>query len=79
MPAEGYFLFLDHRERPGLMGAVGRIIGDADINISSMNVSRLKPRGQALAVLALDDPLPEEQQQQILAIPDMYSVKLVNL
>ena len=79
MPAEGYFLFLDHRERPGLMGAVGKIIGDADINISSMNVSRLKPRGQALAVLALDDPLPEEQQQQILAIPDMYSVKLVNL
>jgi D-3-phosphoglycerate dehydrogenase len=79
VPAEGYFLFLDHRERPGLMGAVGKIIGDADINISSMNVSRLKPRGQALAVLALDDPLPEEQQQQILAIPDMYSVKLVNL
>jgi len=62
LPAEGYFLFLDHRERPGLMGAVGKIIGDADINISSMNVSRLKPGGQALAVLALDDPLPEEQQ-----------------
>jgi D-3-phosphoglycerate dehydrogenase len=79
VPAEGYFLFLDHRERPGLMGAVGKITGDADINISSMNVSRLKPRGQALAVLALDDPLPEEQQQQILAIPDMYNVKLVNL
>jgi len=79
VPAEGYFLFLDHQDRPGLMGTVGRITGDADINISSMNVSRLKPRGQALAVLALDEPLPEEQQQEILAIPDMYSAKLVNL
>jgi len=79
VPAEGYFLFLDHRDRPGLMGAAGKITGDADINISSMNVSRLKPRGQALAVLALDEPPPEECQQQILSIPDVYTVKLVNL
>ena len=79
VPAEGCFLFLDHRERPGLMGAVGKITGDAGINISSMNVSRLKPRGQALAVLALDELLPEEQQRQILSIPDMFNVKLVNL
>ncbi len=78
-PAEGYFLFLDHRERPGLMGVVGTITGDADINISSMTVSRLKPRGQALAVLALDEPLPEECQQQILTIPDVSTVKLVKL
>ncbi len=78
-PAEGYFLFLGHRDRPGLMGAVGKITGDADINISSMNVSRLKPRGQALAVLALDEPLPEEQQQQMLSLPDVYTVKVVKL
>jgi len=79
VPAEGYFLFLDHRDRPGLMGTIGRITGDANINISSMNVSRLKPRGQALAVLALDEPLPEEQQQQILSVPDVYTAKLVKL
>jgi D-3-phosphoglycerate dehydrogenase len=79
VPAEGYFLFLDHLERPGLMGAVGKITGDAGINISSMNVSRLKPRGQALAILALDEPLPEEQRQQILSIPGIYTAKLVNL
>jgi D-3-phosphoglycerate dehydrogenase len=79
MPTGGYFLFLDHQDRPGLMGAIGKVTGDADINISSMNVSRLKPRGQALAVLALDEPLPEEQQQQMLAIPDIYSIKLVKL
>jgi hypothetical protein len=30
-------------------------------------------------VLTLDEPLPEEQQQQILSIPDVYSVKLVEL
>jgi len=78
-PAEGYFLFLDHIDRPGLMGAAGKITGDADINISAMYVSRLKPRGQALAVLSLDEPLLEEQLQQVLSIPDVYSVKLIKL
>jgi len=79
VPTGGYFLFSDHIDRPGLIGAVGKITGDADIDISFMHVGRLKPRGQALMVLALDEPLPEEQQQQILAIPDVFNVKLVKL
>jgi D-3-phosphoglycerate dehydrogenase len=79
VPAGGYFLFSDHLDRPGLIGAVGKITGDADINISSMHVSRLKPRGQALMILALDEPLPEEQQQQMLSLPDVYTAKLVKL
>lgn len=74
-----YFLFSDHLDRPGFIGAIGKITGDADINISSMHLGRLKRRGQALLVLTLDEPLPEEAQQQILAIPNVYSVKLVEL
>ncbi len=78
-PTGGYFLFSDHHDRPGLIGTVGKITGDADINISFMHVSRLKSRGQALMVLALDEPLSEEQLQQILSIPDVNTVKLVQL
>jgi D-3-phosphoglycerate dehydrogenase len=74
-----YFLFSEHRDRPGIIGTVGKIAGDADININAMHVARLKPRGQAMMVLALDEPLPEEQQQQILSIPDIYTIKLVKL
>ena len=79
VPTGGFFLFSDHQDRPGLIGAVGKITGDADINISSMHVSRLKHRGQALMILALDEPLPEEQQQEILSLPDVYSAKLIKL
>jgi len=80
VPTPGsYFLFSDHLDRPGFIGAIGQITGNADINISSMHLGRLKPRGQALLVLTLDEPLPEEQQQQILAIPDVYNVKQVKL
>jgi D-3-phosphoglycerate dehydrogenase len=73
------FLFSDHRDRPGLIGAVGKITGDADINISTMHLGRLEKRGKALLVLTLDEPLPEEIQQKILDLPEVYSVKLVEL
>jgi D-3-phosphoglycerate dehydrogenase len=80
VPVSGsYFLFSDHLDRPGFIGAIGKITGDADINISSMHLGRLELRGKALLVLTLDEPMPEEQQQQILAIPDVYTVNLVKL
>ncbi len=79
VPTGGYFLFSDHLDRPGLLGAVGMVTGDANINISAMHVGRLKPRGEALMILALDEPLSEEQRQKILSIPDIHTAKLVQL
>ncbi len=79
VPTGGYFLFSDHRDRPGLISAVSKVTGDADVNISSMHVGRLKPRGKALMVLSLDEPLSEEHLKQVLSIPDVYTAKLVKL
>lgn len=79
VPTGGYWLFSDHLDRPGLIGAVGMVTGNADINISSMQVGRLEPRGRALMVLSLEKQVNEEQIQQLLAIPDVYTAKVVKL
>ncbi len=79
LPTGGYFLFSDHQDCPGLIGAVGTITGNVDINISSMQLERLQPRGQALMILALDEALPEKQRQEILNIPNVYTAKLVKM
>lgn len=79
VPTEGYLLFCEHLDQPGLVGAVGNLIGQADRNISSMHLSRLQPRGKALMILALDEPLGEEQLQQILTLPGVNSVKAVRI
>lgn len=79
MPTGSYFLLCTHQDRPGLIGAVGKIAGDADINISYMHLSRLQARGDALMVLALDEALPNAQCKQILDLPDVYSAKLVKI
>jgi D-3-phosphoglycerate dehydrogenase len=79
VPAGGYFLFCDHLDQPGLVGAIGNITGKADINISSMHLSRLQPRGKALMILALDEPLDEEHLREIRMLPGIYTAKPVKL
>jgi D-3-phosphoglycerate dehydrogenase len=79
VPTGTYFLFCDHLDRPKLVGAIGDITGKADVNISSMHLSRLQPRGKALMILALDEPLHEENLQEIRTLPGIYSAKAVKL
>lgn len=72
-------LFTFHQDRPGLIGHVGTILGEADINISSMHVGRQKPRGQAIMVLTVDEPVPPEILTKLEAETDLdhaYSVQL---
>ena len=78
-PTGGYFLFTDHLDRPGIISAVSKITSDANVNVSSMHVGRLKPRGHATMVVDLDEPLAEAQLEQVRSIPDVYSAKLVKL
>ena len=75
----GFFLFADHRDRPGLIGAVGGITGKADVNVSYMHLSRLKPRGQALMVLALDESLSDADLSEIRALDGVGSARMVSL
>jgi D-3-phosphoglycerate dehydrogenase / 2-oxoglutarate reductase len=79
VPSGGYFLFSDHIDRPGIIGAVGNITGKANINISSMQLARLQLRGKALMMLALDEPLKEAQIKEILALEKVNTARLVKL
>jgi D-3-phosphoglycerate dehydrogenase len=72
-------LFTFHQDRPGLIGHVGTILGEADINISAMHVGRQTPRGQAIMVLTVDEPVPGEMLRKIEAetnIDRAFSVQL---
>ena len=58
---------------------MGTILGNADVNIAFMQVGRNQPRGAALMVLGLDEPISEDLVQQIHAIGDIFSVKQVQI
>jgi D-3-phosphoglycerate dehydrogenase / 2-oxoglutarate reductase len=56
-PAE-HMVFFTYSDRPGIVGVVGKILGDQGINIAGMQVCRSAKGGQALIVLTVDSALP---------------------
>ncbi len=57
-PAEGHVLITSHRDRPGIVGRVGTLLGERDVNISFMHVGRHAPRTDAIMVLGTDEQVP---------------------
>ena len=64
-PTPGYLLVTQHVDRPGIIGLVGTLLGEADINISSMQVGRRARRGEALMLLSVDEPIPADVIERI--------------
>ena len=79
VPSSPYLLFVDNQDQPGLIGAVGTLAGRHNINISSMDVGRLNPRGMAMMVIGLDDPVPPAVLEEIKALPQIINARLVSL
>jgi hypothetical protein len=77
--ASGIVLLTRHRDRPGMIGAVGALLGSSDINIASMVVAREAPRGESIMVLGLDDPVPPDVFERLRAQPDIEWVKVLIL
>ena len=76
---QGRLLVLRHLDRPGLIGDLGRLLGEANVNIGEMRVGRDSPRGRAITALSLDDPVPAEVGDRLRAIPGVESARLVEL
>lgn len=61
----GRFLFIEHFDRPGVIGEVGSLLGKSNINIAHMDVARDKPRGDAVMILSIDEEAPAEVLEKL--------------
>ncbi|HSV73320.1 MAG TPA: phosphoglycerate dehydrogenase [Chthonomonadales bacterium] len=75
----GSLLITLHEDRPGMIGAVGTLLGTNAVNIAGMNVGRREVGGQALMVLMLDQTVTERVLTGIRSIPGMEEARLVHL
>jgi D-3-phosphoglycerate dehydrogenase len=60
----GFFTYVD---RPGVVGTMGRLLGDAQVNINSMQVARNERGGTALVALTVDSAIPTDVLDAISA------------
>ena len=66
-----------HQDKPGTMGRIGLMLGEADVNISSMHLARTVGRQDALMLLAVDDEVPDAVVTAIRNHPAVLDVWLI--
>jgi len=68
-------LYITNDDKPGFIGALGTILGDAGINIATFNLGRLKEGGDAIALVEVDQPPDSAVIDEICALPQVTMVK----
>jgi len=79
IPVSGHILLLTNRDRPGMVGHIGTLMGRHGVNIASMNLHRDEAGGRALTVLHLDNAPPPAVLEELQRDPDISNVRLVHL
>ena len=71
----GTMLFTRNDDVPGVIGKVGTMLGEANINIGGYLLSRQMNDGEAFAVVRVDSPVPDEVLSQLRDLPEITSVQ----
>ncbi len=76
---EGYILLVNNYDCPGVIGNIGTALGSKNINIATMQFGRDRMGGNAISLLHLDSPLPPGMVGEILRLPNIISVRQIQL
>lgn len=79
VPLAEHMLVLRYTDRPGIIGALGRLLGEAGVNIAAMQVGRAAEGGVAVSVLTLDSVAPAAVVEEIAREIGAISARLVSL
>jgi D-3-phosphoglycerate dehydrogenase len=72
-------LFVVNDDRPGMIGRLGTLLGEADVNIANMAVSRNRPQEKALMVLTVDSPISAELLARLRAESGFVEARFIEL
>ena len=76
---EGYMLIIKNQDKPGLIGQLGTLLGESNINIAGMSNGRDEPGGTAITVLNIDHHVPPKVLEQVRALRHVLDAKLIKL
>jgi D-3-phosphoglycerate dehydrogenase / 2-oxoglutarate reductase len=70
-----HMLFTTNEDKPGYIGALGRALGEAGVNIATFNLGRSAPGGGAIALIAIDEAIAEGVLEKVRALPHVTQAK----
>ena len=70
-----HMLYLTNEDKPGLIGGLGTLLGDAGINIATFHLGRTAPGQDAIALIEIDQPLGDALLAKVRAIPHVVQAE----
>ena len=57
---DGHMMYIVNRDAPGFIGRIGTLLGESGINIGTFHLGRRNAGGEAVLLLSVDQPIPQE-------------------
>ena len=78
---DGWLLVFTHKDVPGIIGGVGTIFGQHNVNIAQMAVGRAgdAPGGEAVGILNLDGEPPAAALEAVRKLPAISTAAVIHL
>ena len=73
-----YLLYIEGRDMPGFIGALGEVLGKAGVNIASLALGRASPHGKAISIIEIDEPAREQALLDLQALDMVMRVEAMN-
>jgi D-3-phosphoglycerate dehydrogenase len=70
-------LFIRNLDKPGFIGKFGSLMGEAGLNIATLNLGRDQPGGEAICVVAIDEPVSDAVLTKVRALPQVKRANLL--
>ncbi|MEQ1817045.1 MAG: phosphoglycerate dehydrogenase [Terricaulis sp.] len=76
-PFQTNTLYINNSDKPGFIGALGTLLGDAGVNIATFHLGRESAAGEAIALVGIDQPLSAEVTAKLSGLPQVRYAKLL--
>jgi D-3-phosphoglycerate dehydrogenase / 2-oxoglutarate reductase len=76
---EGHILMLHNRDVPGVVGAVGTLLGESGINIAGIELGRERVGGMALSLIHVDEVVSPDVLTRLRTLPQIVTAQLLHL
>ena len=72
-----FMVFVNNSDKPGFIGAMAGLLGDAKVNIATFNLGREAAGGDAIAIVGVDQDVPANTLESIQTLPQVRYVKVL--
>ena len=70
-----HMLYTENADKPGFIGALGTTLGKANVNIATFTLGRDKAGGDAIALIAVDEAIPDDVIEEVRRLPHVTRAK----